>query len=105
MLLPALFAAAPLLAAESAPAARRLPPPGIEISAADRAELATGALALRREIDALARRLAAPSSSRFAALLPDVEVYHKAVNWALRYDEFFDPVQVPIKGAYKGDTS
>ena len=37
LLLPALFAAAPLLAAESAPAARRLPPPGIEISAADRA--------------------------------------------------------------------
>jgi Prolyl oligopeptidase family len=94
LLLPALFAAAPLLAAESAPAARRLPPPGIEISAAARAELATGALALRREIDALARRLAAPSSSRFAALLPDVEVYHKAVDWALRYDEFFDPGQV-----------
>src|SRR5207253_870346 len=23
-------------------------------------------------------------------LLPDVQVYHKAVDWALRYDEFFD---------------
>lgn len=24
-------------------------------------------------------------------LLPDVEVYHKAVDWALRYNEFFKP--------------
>ena len=28
------------------------------------------------------------------SLLPDVEVFHKAVDWALRYDEFFDPKQI-----------
>jgi pimeloyl-ACP methyl ester carboxylesterase len=81
--------------AEPAPA-RRLPPPGIEISATDRAELAQGVAALRREIDELTRKLAAPSTSRLAALLPDVEVLHKAVDWALRFDEFFEPKQIAL---------
>ena len=26
--------------------------------------------------------------------LPDVEIFHKAVDWALRYDEFHDVKQV-----------
>ena len=98
LLLPVLLAGLPLFAADSTPAIapRKLPPPGIEISTADRTELTQGAAALRQEIDALARRLAVPSSSRLATLLPDVEVYHKAVDWALRYNEFFDPKQVGI---------
>lgn len=74
------------------PPADRLPPAGISIPDAARTELAAGAAALRRDLDALAPGLAAAS----AALLPDAEIYHKAVDWALRYDEFFDAKQVAI---------
>jgi hypothetical protein len=76
------------------PPAKRLPPAGIAIATGDRAGLTAGAAALRAEIDALA---ALPASSRpagAARYLPDVEIFHKAVDWALRYDEFFDPKQV-----------
>ena len=75
------------------PPASRLPPAGIAVPEADRTELAAGAAALRTEIDALAGQLA--SNPRLSALLPDIEVFHKAVDWALRYDEFFAPNQIP----------
>jgi pimeloyl-ACP methyl ester carboxylesterase len=73
-------------------AADRLPPAGITIPDADRQELSAGAAALRKEIDALAVELSA--KPRLLELLPDVEIFHKAVDWALRYDEFFDAKQV-----------
>ena len=76
------------------PPAKRLPPAGIAIPDAARAELTAGATALRQEIDALARELTAAKNARLLALLPDVEVFHKAVDWALRYDEFFDAKQI-----------
>src|SRR5207249_4630044 len=69
------------------PPAKRLPPAGIAISDKDRAELTAGTARLRAEIDELARDLAATPT--LARLLPDIEIYHKAVDWALRYDEFF----------------
>jgi hypothetical protein len=76
------------------PPAKRLPPAGVAIPAEARAELTAGAAALRREIDVLA---GTPGSNpRQHALLPDVEVLHKAVDWALRYDEFFDVKQVAV---------
>ncbi len=74
--------------------AKRLPPAGIAIAANDRAELTAGAAELRRRIDALAPTLA--STPTLARLLPDVEIYHKAVDWALRYDEFFDAKEVAV---------
>src|SRR5437867_1153526 len=73
-------------------AATRLPPAGISIAESDRNELTAGAAELRRDIDALVRELARKPS--LAAVLPDVEIFHKAVDWALRYDEFFDAKQV-----------
>lgn len=76
------------------PPAKRLPPTGIAIPAAARAELASDAAALRQEIDALAAELGTAHNSRLLALLPDVEIFHKAVDWPLRYDEFFDAKQV-----------
>jgi len=76
------------------PPAKRLPPAGVVIPAEARAELTAGAAALRQEIDALAGALGA--NPRLHALLPDVEVLHKAVDWALRYDEFFDAKQVAV---------
>ena len=78
------------------PPAKRLPPAGVAIPAEARAELTAGAAALRREIDVLAGTLG--SNAKLHALLPDVEVLHKAVDWALRYDEFFDVKQVAVGG-------
>src|SRR5262249_25672241 len=77
--------------------AAHIPPPGIAIPEEDRKDLTAGAAALRGQIDALSRELAGKPS--LLALLPDVEIYHKAVDWALRYDEFFEPKQVPFAKA------
>jgi dienelactone hydrolase len=71
---------------------RRIPSPGITLSDTDRTELTAGAAALRLDIDALARELEA--DPLHLALLPDVEIFHKAVDWALRYDEFMAPKEV-----------
>ncbi|MSU49545.1 MAG: hypothetical protein EXS37_10735 [Opitutus sp.] len=76
------------------PSAKRLPPAGIAIPAAARAELTAGTAALRADLDALTRELTTAKNERLLALLPDVEVFHKAVDWALRYDEFFDAKQI-----------
>ncbi len=86
--------ASTLAAQTPPPPAKRLPPAGIAIPDAARAELTAGAAALRADLDAAARELAAPGKTRFAELLPDAEIFHKAVDWALRYDEFFDLKQV-----------
>ncbi|HEX8312540.1 MAG TPA: prolyl oligopeptidase family serine peptidase [Chthoniobacteraceae bacterium] len=73
-------------------AERKVPPAGITIEEPVRAELTEGAAALRREINALSVELTARPELR--ALLPDVEIFHKAVDWALRYDEIFDPKEI-----------
>jgi len=56
-----------------------VPPAGIEVPAADRAELEAGLARLR---DATAKLRANP-------LLPDVLIYQEAVRYALQYNEFF----------------
>lgn len=63
---------------------RPIPPPGIAVPEKDRAELQAGIDALGREIAALH---SAPPAQ--AQLLPDVEIFHKAVRYALDYGEFF----------------
>ena len=73
---------------------RPIPPPGIEISAEDRLELEKSAAALLEEITALRSLL--KKSPQNLELLPDVEVYHKAVDWALRYNEFFKPQEIAV---------
>ncbi len=78
----------------SPPPAKRIPAPGLTLTDADRNELTTGTVALRAEIDALARDLAGPADAKLLALLPDVEIFHKAVDWALRYDEFMAPKEI-----------
>ncbi len=72
----------------------RVPPAGLKISAADREELARGAGQLGGEIDSLRRDLAARPA--LLELLPDVVIYHKAVDWALRYDEFYRSNEVGL---------
>ena len=66
---------------------RRIPPPGVAISESDRAELNESAAKLAKEIEALRGEL--KSKPALLELLPDVEIFHKAVDWALRYDEFY----------------
>lgn len=69
-----------------------IPQPGVEIPAADRAELKAGVAALGSEIEALRSDLAGKPEK--LALLPDVMIFHKSVDWALRYNEFFNVKQV-----------
>ena len=70
------------------PTQKQVPPAGQPIPEADRTELTASVAALGREIDAL-------RTDRDASdLLPDVIIFHKAVDWALRYDEFMDVKQV-----------
>ena len=69
---------------------RRIPPPGVEVSAADRAELEKGIAQLGTEIDGLRKSL----SPGLRDLLPDVQIYHNAVRYALTYNEFFNPREI-----------
>ena len=82
------------------PAAKRLPPAGIAIPASDRTELTTATAALAAEISSLRSALTASHQTPLLALLPDVEIFHKAVDWALRYDEFFDAKQIATARHY-----
>ena len=66
---------------------RRIPPPGLAIPEPARQELGDGAGRLAAELESLRTDLAAQPA--LLAVLPDIEVLHKAVDWALRYDEFF----------------
>jgi hypothetical protein len=71
---------------------RPIPPPGVQIPSGDRAELEAGAITLGKEITILRHNLQA--KPELLALLPDVMIFHKAVDWALRYNEFFNANQV-----------
>jgi len=71
-------------------AQKQFPPAGVAIPEKDRAELTAGAAELGKEIAALKL---AKLNNEMAALIPDVEVFHKPVDWALRYDEFYDVKQ------------
>src|SRR5947209_1793567 len=61
-----------------------VPPPGVEVPAAERAELEAGLARLARGIDKI----------RSHALAPDVEIFHNAVRYALEYGEFFKPDEI-----------
>ncbi len=61
-----------------------VPAIGIEVPAADRAELESG----------LARLTAATAKLKKSPLLPDVLIYQEAVRYALQYNEFFKPAEI-----------
>lgn len=84
--LPALFLPLTL----SAQTVKPVPPPGVEVPAADRAEIENG---LKQLGDAIAALRKDPKNE---AELPNVEIYHKSADWALRYNEVFDPKQIPV---------
>jgi hypothetical protein len=60
---------------------RPVPPPGSEVPADVRAEIQKGLADLQAEIKAVGNH----------ELLPDVQIYEKAVRWALDYNEVYDP--------------
>lgn len=76
---------------------RPIPPPGVEIPAADRDALTKGAAELKQLIEEAKKAQA--KNPRLADLLPDVEIFHKAVDWALRYNYFSKPTET--KAAYE----
>ena len=69
---------------------RRLPPPGIPIPAEDRSALEESLRQLQEELSALANK---SLSARDLLLLPDAQVYEKAVRYALEHNEFYRPEQ------------
>ncbi len=73
-----------LLLASSFAAEKTLPPPGIAVSASDRAELEAGLLRLGNSMAKLQTN----------PLYPDVAVYHKAVRFALEGNEFYKPEEI-----------
>jgi hypothetical protein len=70
---------------------RPVPPPGVEIPAADRDALTQGATELKQLIEDAKKAQA--KNSQLANLLPDVEIFHKSVDWALRYNYFNKPTE------------
>jgi len=72
------------VAALAQPPLKPVPAVGIEVPAADRAELQAGLAHLRASIDKL----------KSGPLLPDVLIYHEAVRYALQYNEFFKPGEI-----------
>jgi dienelactone hydrolase len=69
---------------------RPVPPPGVKIADEDRQDLQKRTQELRGQIDEL-RKKGKESINR---LLPDVEIYHKALHYALDYNEFFNTNEV-----------
>ena len=73
---------------------RQIPPPGVEVPAADRAELEAGIAALGKEIDVL--REALKNKAALLDLLPDVQIFHNATRYALQHNEFFKPEEIAV---------
>ena len=68
---------------------RPVPPLGAKLSPEVRAELLDGAGALNAEIEKLRGEFKGKSNA--LALLPDIQIFEKAVRWAVQYDEIFNP--------------
>src|ERR1700687_4629936 len=71
-----------------------IPPRGIKVAESDRKELEVGLEKLHADIEVLRGELA--KKSALSELLPDVQIYDKAVRWALTYHEFFNEREIPV---------
>jgi pimeloyl-ACP methyl ester carboxylesterase len=71
---------------------RRIPPPGIVVPEKDARELEAGLAKLASNIEAIKRE----QKGQVLDLLPDVEIYEKAVRWALKYHEFFNVREIGV---------
>ncbi len=73
---------------------RPIPPKGVTVPDADRAELQRGLDELDKAVSALTVSL--KSKPQLLELLPDVQIYDKAVRWAVVYDEFFNAKEIAV---------
>jgi len=73
---------------------RRVPPPGIKIADDVRANLQKRVDELGKTIEDLRGSL--KGKPALLALLPDVQIFHKAVHDALKYDEIYAPNEPTI---------
>ncbi len=76
---------------------RRVPPAGVQIPAEVRERLQIRCDNLSAVIGEL--RTALKNKPALLRLLPDVEIFHKAVHDALKYDEFYDPNEMKTAAA------
>ncbi len=74
---------------------RRVPPPGVKLLEADRAELEAFTDDLGTHIDML--RVALKDKPALLDLLPDVQIYYNAVRYALTYNEFLGANRTPAE--------
>ncbi|MFT5124239.1 MAG: hypothetical protein ACI97B_002874, partial [Verrucomicrobiales bacterium] len=74
---------------------RRVPPLGIEVSQTDHADLQARLQELESLLDELEKKLKPP----LKRLIPDVEVFHRAVYQALNYQEFQQAGELKLAGA------
>src|SRR5262249_41531830 len=81
------LAAAAVASAAAPVASREAPPVGLRVPEAQRAELERGVTELGREIQQLRPLLR--ERPALAGLEPDVEIFRKAVQFALQLDEFY----------------
>jgi hypothetical protein len=65
----------------------RVPPDGIAIPAEQRAALISKVAKVAEDVSLLKNKL--PNESKLSAFAPDVQIFHKAVDWALRENEFY----------------
>ena len=71
---------------------RPIPPVGITLPVSDRNALQKGSDELGQAIEAARASLA--KKPALLGLLPDVQIFHNAVRYALKYDEFYSKKQV-----------
>ncbi|MEY2788857.1 MAG: hypothetical protein RLZZ34_2000, partial [Verrucomicrobiota bacterium] len=76
----------------SAATVRRVPPAGITLPDSIRDELRSGVEKLGQSIEVSRSQWA--KDSRQLRRLADIEIFHKAVDWAVRYGEMFKTNEV-----------
>lgn len=71
---------------------RRIPKVGVDVTSEDQMELSDGLAVLQSDIN----KLKSIDSKLVNDLLPDVLIFHRSVDQALRFKEFFDPKEVGV---------
>ncbi|QDU78681.1 Prolyl oligopeptidase family protein [Polystyrenella longa] len=74
---------------------RRIPKEGVEIPDDVRAELTESLQHLEKQINELRTK----KDEQVSSLLPDVEIFHRAVRVAIEYNEFFDQKEFSVAKA------
>jgi dienelactone hydrolase len=77
---------------QASPTVKQAPDAGVVIPEADRQALTSATAELAKDIETFRSRNL--GNAKAMDLLPDVQIFEKAVDWALRYDEFMNVKQV-----------